>query len=218
MGLIMKFISFIFFLFLLFGCTTQSMNEKGDIYSLRINSVEDFEKYKNKIQRLEKKFVLKNLPSYNEKGLHVFIDNEMVSGKVYYFIPEVPSKESFYIDNISGTNTCGKLTFEEGKQEEIFKYGVENFPYLDVYRDGKFPFKGDKHAYFHILGYRQMDNGERKYFSYYLFKEYPVGKNKIYLTNFPPFPKIIDEYVEFLKTIGSAESSPVTRDACRNLY
>jgi len=28
----------------------------------------------------------------------------------------------------------------------------------------------------------------------------------------------IDEYVEFLKTIGSAESSPVTRDACRNLH
>lgn len=218
MELIMKYISLMFFTFLFCGCTMQTMNDKGDIYSLHINSAEDLERYKNETLQLEKKLVLKNLPSYNKKGIHLFRNVKSALNILYYFIPETPSKESFYVDNINGINTCGKLTFEEGKQEEIFKYGVENFPYFYIYRDGKFPLKGDKHAYDEYLGYRQMDNGERKYFSYTLFKDYPVGKKEIYLSNFSPFPKIIDEYVEFLNAIGSVVSSPVTRDACRNLH
>lgn len=213
----MKYISLILFIFMFCGCTARSMNEKGDIYSLYINTTEDFKKYKAEVQRLEKELNLRALPSYNQKGLHLFIDVSVASNIFYYFIPEDPSKGSFYIDNIEGTNTCGSLTFEEGKQEEIFKYGIENFPYFDIYRDGEFPLNGDKKAYDHILGYRQTDVGERRYFSYFLFKERSVGKKKMYLVGFSPIPKVIDEYENVLNTIGSTVSSVVTRDACKHL-
>ena len=206
----MKYIS-LFFYFLV-GCSVSNMYEKGDVYALRINTVENYDEFKRKAIDLERIIGIKKLSSYNQVGLHVFYFSTAVDDVYYFFIPKKTSSSSFYINNIHGINACGVLSLNEAKQKKIFNYGVEEFPYLNIYRNGKFPLKGEKQSYNQVVGYRLYENNERKYFSYYIYSE--ASLNKSLKVGFPQYPSIIAEYEDFIKTVGETVSTEVSRNVC----
>lgn len=139
---IMRLIGVIFLLILV-ACSSSPKPELGDVYALHVNSADDYESYRRKTNSLERDIGMEKLPSHNQNGLHVFYYLPASVNVYYYFIPEMKTDSSFYVNNIQGFNACGKMFFDEKKQAKIFDYEVENFPFLNIYRDGKFPLKGN---------------------------------------------------------------------------
>ena len=211
----MKFISVSFLLVAFWGCSSLQNNVNGDCFLLHINSTDDYKNYQRETVKLEHLINLKKIRSYNQIGLHFFIYSSAEANLYYYFIPESLQMNAFFINNIQGVNTCGMLSIDESLQNEIFNYEVENFPYVEISRNGVFPLKGEKNTYPHVLGYRLFESGQRKYFSYYIFSETNV--NKFIQVGFPRYPAIIDEYEKFVKKVRSSISSDASRNACWNL-
>ncbi|MCF0217168.1 MAG: hypothetical protein HUK21_11960 [Fibrobacteraceae bacterium] len=209
----MKYIS-LFFL-ILCSCSTSIINTKGDVFILHTNSNEDYKKYEREVLRLEKIAGMESMRSFNQKGLHVYLYSSAAVNFQFYFVSESLLTEDYFIHNIEGINACGKMVVSDSMRTEIFGYEAENFPYISILRDGRFPLKGDKKTYNHVVGYRLFESGERRYFSYYLFSE--ERSHAAQRVGFPPYPQIINEYNNFVKSIISLADTTQSSKTCRDM-